>query len=219
MFDTSLAANSHKTLAEQVTVSFRNDIRFGFLKANENLKEEYLAARYGTSRNPIRQAIQTLSTEGFIKVIPYTGIQIIPLTASMAEEMLSLGMTLVTQILGKAVINLDRNQKIFLDKVLDRIDATNDLETYDILLHEFVMGMLKPSESTVNPYFLNLVYLKSGIFIRLLFDKKMQGEEVDPDPRMVYNILLSGGARETVVYMANSFMELLKQKEYLHYLD
>lgn len=44
----------------------REDILRGRLAANERLKVSALAARYGTSTNPVREALQQLRGEGFV---------------------------------------------------------------------------------------------------------------------------------------------------------
>ncbi len=54
----------------------RQEIVEGRLGANERLKIDALATRYGTSTNPIREALQQLRGEGFVVFIPNRGARV-----------------------------------------------------------------------------------------------------------------------------------------------
>jgi DNA-binding GntR family transcriptional regulator len=54
----------------------RQEIVEGRLGANERLKISALAARYGTSTNPIREALQQLRGEGFVVFCPNRGARV-----------------------------------------------------------------------------------------------------------------------------------------------
>jgi DNA-binding GntR family transcriptional regulator len=54
----------------------REDIVDGRLAANERLKISVLAARYGTSTNPVREALQQLRGEGFVVFSPNRGARV-----------------------------------------------------------------------------------------------------------------------------------------------
>jgi DNA-binding GntR family transcriptional regulator len=54
----------------------REDIIAGRLAANERLKVSALADRYGTSTNPVREALQQLRGEGFVVMEPNRGARV-----------------------------------------------------------------------------------------------------------------------------------------------
>jgi DNA-binding GntR family transcriptional regulator len=54
----------------------REDIVQGRLAANERLKISALAARYSTSTNPVREALQQLRGEGFVVLSPNRGARV-----------------------------------------------------------------------------------------------------------------------------------------------
>ncbi|MDR3475652.1 MAG: GntR family transcriptional regulator [Devosia sp.] len=54
----------------------REDIIEGRLNANERLKVSALAERYGTSTNPVREALQQLRGEGFVVIEPNRGARV-----------------------------------------------------------------------------------------------------------------------------------------------
>lgn len=63
------------TIYEQI----REDILSGVLPAGSRLKAAELAKRYGTSTNPIREALQQLRGEGFVLITPNRGARVRPI--------------------------------------------------------------------------------------------------------------------------------------------
>jgi DNA-binding GntR family transcriptional regulator len=59
----------------------------GELKPGEPLVQAQLAERLGVSRAPVREALQKLEEEGFVKNMPYRGAVVAPLTQQDVEEL------------------------------------------------------------------------------------------------------------------------------------
>jgi DNA-binding GntR family transcriptional regulator len=57
----------------RVTAELRAAIVSGDLKPASRLRAEALAARFGTSRSPVREALLTLEREGLVEVLPNRG--------------------------------------------------------------------------------------------------------------------------------------------------
>ncbi|MCX5802883.1 MAG: GntR family transcriptional regulator [Proteobacteria bacterium] len=63
-------------LREQVYKSLKATILDGVLAPNKRLIEEKLAGEMGTSRTPVREAIQKLEKEGLIHKLPKGGFAV-----------------------------------------------------------------------------------------------------------------------------------------------
>lgn len=61
-------------LREQVLVALRGRIIDGVYAPGERLTEDRLAADFGVSRNPVREALRTAEAEGFVVVTPRRGV-------------------------------------------------------------------------------------------------------------------------------------------------
>ncbi|WP_219471561.1 GntR family transcriptional regulator [Nonomuraea rhizosphaerae] len=85
---------AHRTLRDQVTAEIRRLIISGELAQGERLVEDRLAARLGVSRNPVRESIRVLATEGFVLVIPRIGATVARLSADEAEELFDVRMAI-----------------------------------------------------------------------------------------------------------------------------
>lgn len=64
------------SLSHRVANDLRRDIIAGLLEPGEWLKTETLAARYGVSANPVREALWRLQGEGFVVANPNQGARV-----------------------------------------------------------------------------------------------------------------------------------------------
>ena len=80
----------HRPLRLAVLEELRNDIISGVYQPGDRLVEEEIAGRFDVSRNPIREALHTLSTEGFVVVEPRRGARVASVTAQQARELFEL---------------------------------------------------------------------------------------------------------------------------------
>ncbi len=67
-----------------------NAIVMGKLAEGERLLEADLAKLFGVSRQPIREAIRMLVTDGFVELIPYRGVIVSTITPREAKDTLEL---------------------------------------------------------------------------------------------------------------------------------
>lgn len=68
----------------------RDEIIAGQLQPNERLKISELAARYGTSTNPIREALQLLRGEGFVVMEPNRGARVRPIDENFVRDIIEI---------------------------------------------------------------------------------------------------------------------------------
>ena len=86
MLSIELSLNKKATLREAIADSIREAIIKGDLKSGEKLSEPGIAAQFGISRTPIREAFRQLDAEGFLKIIPRRGARVAPLTEKEVSE-------------------------------------------------------------------------------------------------------------------------------------
>lgn len=80
------------SLEQQASVyeMIREDIISGRLESNERLKVADLAERYGTSTNPVREALQQLRGEGFVLMEPNRGARVRPIDADFVRDIIEI---------------------------------------------------------------------------------------------------------------------------------
>jgi DNA-binding GntR family transcriptional regulator len=73
-------------LRSSIFFQLRDDILKGRFKQGESLVELKLAARYGVSRTPVREALRQLELEGLVKYLPNRGVLVEGITAQDVED-------------------------------------------------------------------------------------------------------------------------------------
>lgn len=81
----------------------RQDINDGLWPPGEVLRQEELAARYGASRIPVREAMQALASEGLLDVVPNRGARIPVLSRAQLDDIFELRVMLETYLLARAI--------------------------------------------------------------------------------------------------------------------
>ncbi|MFF4607501.1 GntR family transcriptional regulator [Streptomyces sp. NPDC001339] len=76
--------------AHAVCTAIREDIVSGALAPGSRLIEEILAARYGVSRVPVREALRTLQSEGFVTTRHHAGACVAALSEQEAADLLDI---------------------------------------------------------------------------------------------------------------------------------
>jgi DNA-binding GntR family transcriptional regulator len=84
----------HAPLRDKVAEEIRGAILSGHFKPGDRLIEDRLAEEFGVSRNPIREAMRTLASEGLIEVTARRGAVVTSLSAQEAQELLEVRATL-----------------------------------------------------------------------------------------------------------------------------
>ncbi|MCX5386158.1 GntR family transcriptional regulator [Streptomyces sp. NBC_00083] len=80
--------------ARSVDTAMRDDIVSGVFEPGGRLAEEALARRYGVSRVPVREALRTLESEGFVTTRRHVGACVAELGDQEAADLLELRLLL-----------------------------------------------------------------------------------------------------------------------------
>src|SRR3977135_4493649 len=107
---------AHSSLHDQVVTELRQAILSGQLKPGERLVEGRLADELGVSRNPVREAIRVLASEGLIEVTARRGAAVISMSDEEARETIEVRALLEGQTARLAARRRDED-------VLRRIEA------------------------------------------------------------------------------------------------
>jgi DNA-binding GntR family transcriptional regulator len=130
----------HQPLSYAVLDELRAAIIGGVYVQGERLVEEEIAARFDVSRNPIREALRTLSTEGFVEIEPRRGARVASIDATRAGELFELRAPLEGLVAGLAAQRRTSEQVERLRSVVDagRSAATEGrLDQLPVLNTEF----------------------------------------------------------------------------------
>ena len=103
----------------------REDIISDRLSANERLKVAELAERYGTSTNPVREALQQLRGEGFVLMEPNRGARVRPLDADFVRDIIEIEVLIEAALTRWFVSIASDADLIELESIQAELEANN----------------------------------------------------------------------------------------------
>ncbi len=147
---------AHPQLMSVVTGELRRLIVEFELPPGTHLVETRLAERLGVSRNPVREAIRILATEGFVEVSPRRGAFVAHLTAEDAENLFDVRLGLEPLGARLAARNGPRLGVANLAGVIARAHgalASGELQRLPNLITEFHIRVMELAQ---NPFLLTI---------------------------------------------------------------
>lgn len=106
--------------SERVRELLRQEILTGVLRPGELVLEPELAVRFEVSKTPVREALQMLTVEGLVAVLPRKGYMVRTLSFQDVREVMELRLILEPQLVGQAARNATAEQLKGLRDILDR---------------------------------------------------------------------------------------------------
>jgi len=108
-----------QTISIAIANSLRERILRGDFKEGQPLLQDALAAEFGVSRIPLREAMRQLETEGLITSIPHRGCMVTVLSLEEVVELSEIRALLECDVLAYAVPNMTEDHFDRAQKVLD----------------------------------------------------------------------------------------------------
>ncbi|WP_158817616.1 GntR family transcriptional regulator [Methylocapsa sp. S129] len=127
----AVAIDRGRSVPPQVYEVLREKILTVQLKPGESINERWLADWLGVSRTPIREAINRLSANGLIAIIPNVGTSVSLINVARVKEFNLIRTSLESMIVRLAAERFDDSAAVMLSDLIDRQIAT--LEVPDLI--------------------------------------------------------------------------------------
>lgn len=118
--DARRLGEDHPSLHDRVKDALAQAILSGRLRPGERIVEERLAAEFGVSRNPVREAIRALAAEGLVEVSARRGASVASLSVQEARETVEVRALLEGHNARLAARRRDAETLRTIQSVLDR---------------------------------------------------------------------------------------------------
>lgn len=122
-FTTQLAEDETLSLGEQAFRQLRDAIIRGALPAGSKISERGLAARFGISAQPVREALRRLEREGLVVTLPRSGTVVAEVGPGQLAELGRIRIALEGVAAALAAERLDREGLAALTALLRRMEA------------------------------------------------------------------------------------------------
>jgi len=134
-----------RTSAGFVVDTLRRAIVSGAIPGGQAIRQEDLAARFGVSRMPVREALRRLEAEGLVDFVPHKGAVVASLSAEDAEEIAAMRVAAETLALRRSLPRLTPEDLDRAAAVLEEMEAETDIARFGELNRRFHLTLYAAS--------------------------------------------------------------------------
>ncbi len=134
-----------RTAQGGVADALRRLILLGKLPAGSRINQDAVAARYGVSRIPVREALHQLEAEGLVQIIPHRGALVSTLSSEELMEIYEMRDALESLSVRLAVPKISEDELRALEDLLVRMEGAADPARWLDLDSEFHTALYIPS--------------------------------------------------------------------------
>jgi DNA-binding GntR family transcriptional regulator len=122
----------------------REALRDGQIEGGSILNEARLARDLGVSKTPVRESLMRLASEGFVRILPRRGIEVVALSLRDIEEVFDVREMLEVEGIRLALPRLDDSTLAKLEEILERAGQVAESGTFqarfdlDVELHNAI---------------------------------------------------------------------------------
>ena len=135
-----------RSTPRRLYVDLRDRILDGSLAGGQPLRQEELAARYGVSRSPVREALRQLEADGLVTYQANRGAVVSSVSLADALEMLEIRIALECRALRLAIPLMTDQDLAGIAAVLDAYGAAHDVTDWGRLNRDFHLALYAPAD-------------------------------------------------------------------------
>lgn len=127
-------------LSDQIRNRLTDEIASGALAPGSALDEQQLAARFGASRTPVREALRQLAATGLVEVRPRRGVTVAQMTPQRVMDMFETMAEIEAACVRLAtyrITPLERSRLLDLHEASKSLVARGDVDAYDGFNQDF----------------------------------------------------------------------------------
>jgi DNA-binding GntR family transcriptional regulator len=136
-----------QSMTSQLIIHFRDRILAGTYPPGSALRQDVLAAEFGTSKIPVREALVQLQSEGLVDIYPNRGFQVRPLSEGELSEVFRLRLQMepaATAAGAKLASTAEQSAAKSALETLNAALATGEFSVSGKLNREFHLLLLVP---------------------------------------------------------------------------
>ena len=197
---------------ESIANALRADILRGKLKSGQALKQDEIAAKFGISKIPVREALIQLKAEGLINFYPNRGAFVSELSAAEADEIYIMRIALETAVLVRAIPGLTITHLKHAKEILDAIDQEENIAKWGELNWEFHATLYSPASlprltDTIKTLHTNISRYLVLYLAGMDYQKKSQREH-----RAILDACRHGNTEKAVTYLEDHLRSASNQR-------
>ncbi len=137
-------ARADTTLAGQITQALSRRIVLGELPPGARLRQDQIAAEFGASHVPVREAFRRLEAQGLAVGEPRRGVRVAALDPRAVREVTAMRAALEPLALGHAMAQMTSEALAAASAALEAGEASRNLEVWNDANRRFHLALLAP---------------------------------------------------------------------------
>jgi DNA-binding GntR family transcriptional regulator len=110
-------ALKHRTISSAISTQLRDAVLSGAYPSGAQLRQDALAAQFGVSRIPVREALLQLEAEGLVQIVPHKGAVVAGLSLAEIDDVFELRLLLEVRLLKRSAPLLTDEDFADLDRI------------------------------------------------------------------------------------------------------
>jgi DNA-binding GntR family transcriptional regulator len=138
------ASLTHRTLSAAIADQLRRAILGGVHESGIQLRQDALAAAFGVSRIPVREALFQLEAEGLVEIVPHKGAVVTGLSMDEVNDVFDLRLALERRLLTDSIPRMADGDTVRIDAALlafETMISSGDLARSGTLNAEFHLAL------------------------------------------------------------------------------
>jgi DNA-binding GntR family transcriptional regulator len=111
------ATLKHRTISAAIGTQLRDAVLSGVYPSGAQLRQDALAASFGVSRIPVREALLQLEAEGLVRIVPHKGAVVAGLSRAEVDDVFALRLMLEARLLRSSIPRLTAEDFAGLDRI------------------------------------------------------------------------------------------------------
>lgn len=190
-----------RSVSAQITARIREKILSGRYPAGSALRQDSIAAEYGTSKIPVREALVQLRSEGLVDVYVHRGFQVRALSADEAREVFRLRLAIEPAAVAygaRCASPADREAARAALAALNAALAAGNLGASGDLNCAFHLALIVPRLQPVAGEILSRLHTLAQRYVRMHLHAAGRARRANREHTALYRAWAAGRAPETL---------------------
>jgi DNA-binding GntR family transcriptional regulator len=192
--------------AQLIADTLREAIIQGQLTPGEPLRQEQLATHFSVSRIPLREALRSLESEGWIEFLPNRGARVAGMDAAEALEIYEIRASLERTALELALPRHSDESWQEVGVALRSAQREKQRSRYVHRNREFHLALYRPAE---RPHLLALIeslHKRGERYLRLKLEIPFHKQKSDEEHEQIYTACRAGDLRRATEIMTTHLL-------------
>jgi DNA-binding GntR family transcriptional regulator len=188
-----------RTMTGQITSRIRAKILAGAYAPGAQLLQDAIAAEFGVSKIPVREALVQLKSDGLVDIIAHRGFQVRPLSAAEVQEVFNLRLAIEPAAVAKGAKLASADDREYAKASLATLNASlaaRDLRHSGDLNSAFHLALVVPHRQCVTADVLYRLHTIAQRYVRMHLEPKGRTRRATQEHTALLSAWLAGNARE-----------------------